>query len=348
MIRYIFKRFLGFIPTLFIISLFTFSLNKLSPGDPVEMRFKEYAGMQNGGVVLPTVYQELRRQMGLDKPNFYFSVINKPFWHFYLPSFRWNGFDNQYQSWISGFVSLNSTKSYYDGRPVGEKLWFPIRITFFLGLFSIILSFLISIPLGVFSASMPNSAFDKITNYILLIFYSVPTFWLATMAVIFFTNDTYHFKIASVGLPDATKSVLTILPNLILPVCCMSMHILSYITKQIKEAVKESMNEEYIKTARGKGLNHTEVVWRHAFRNALFPMISILGNMFPHLIIGSFVVEIIFNIPGMGNEAYSAFTRQDYPVLYALIMFTAIMTLIGNMLADILLTFANPQINLED
>jgi peptide/nickel transport system permease protein len=131
---------------------------------------------------------------------------------------------------------------------------------------------------------------------------------------------------------------------MVLPIVCMSLHSLSFLSRQIQGAVTTALQAEYIKTATAKGLSYKTTIWRHAFRNALFPMITILGNMLPHLVVGSFVVEIIFNIPGMGREAFSAFNRQDYPVLYAITMCAAFMTLLGNLLADTLFRLADPRI----
>jgi len=348
--KYIAKRILQFIPTLLLITLITFGLTRIAPGDPVESRYKENVGIEKGMIVDSIVYRSLSHEMGLDKPVFYFTIHPQPVSIFYLPRFHWNGSDNQYQHWLFGIMKGDFGTSYSDQRTVADKLATPLLITLAMSLSSMLLSFGLAVPLGVYTATHRGSRLERLITNSLFAFYAVPLFWLATLAVVFLTNNSYSLKIASVGLEDLPSDasgwvkIVENIPHFILPVACISLHSLAFIARQMRGSMVEALEQEYIKTAKAKGLGRGAIVWKHAFRNSLFPLITLIGQSFSAVVAGSLVVEIIFNIPGMGWEAYKAVNQNDYPMVYAVVLLGAIMTLTGSLIADILYRWANPRL----
>ncbi len=349
---YFLKRMLFFLPVLWLISIMVFALQSVAPGDPVTARFKENSGTERGVVVDGLLYQAKAKEMGLDKPLFYAGVRAKPVLFFYAPVAVWHGVDNQYHHWITRFLRGDLGVSWYDDQPVAEKLASPLAVTLFMSALAFIISFGIAIPLGVYMGAAKGSRWERRTSTFLFGAYSIPLFWLATLATIFLTNNSYGLKIASIGLEDLPAGtplwgmLFVNLPHFILPVLCVSLHSLAYVARQMQAATADALRQEYIKTAKAKGASARTVLWRHAFRNALFPLITMAGQAFPALVAGSLVVEIIFNIPGMGWEAYKAFGRDDYPVVYAVAMLGSVLTLTGSLAADLIYQWANPRVQL--
>lgn len=467
MLKYIFKRLLLFLPTLLIISLVTFWLGKIAPGDPLES-LPGVGGMDNGLQVTSGDYDRAYKQYGLDKALFYFSftalaqpdtmhripgryrqeslsklvdqygnweliqnyshsledlctaiealpakadkdtkidirrsanqllemhkdirieskinslsekivtggdtLINNQLTPYirrlstnytaikqnpkhpkrYIPVIYWHGADNQYHHWVSSFLKGNFGLSYRSGQPVIDRIRTPIYWTLIINLISITLVYLLSVPLGVFSAVKKDSLSDKIITTILFILYSLPTFWIGTMLLVFFTNPEYGmnwFEGAGLGnLPSSAPfwdRFWETARHLILPVFCVTYGALAFMSRQVRGGMIEVLNQDYIRTARAKGLSTNTVVWKHSFRNALFPLITIFARIFPAAIAGSIIIEQIFNIPGMGRELLTSISSKDWPVLYTIVMLVAVLTMFGNLIADMLFAFVDPRV----
>lgn len=272
----------------------------------------------------------------------------------YIPSFRWHGFDNQYHQWLANFCKGDFGLSYRNGQPVMDRIKTPIAWTIKINLIVIFMTFLLSIPLGVFSAIKKDSWIDKLTSTFLFLLFSLPTFWVGTMLLVFFTNPEYGMNwFAGAGLGNLPSDApfwdrfWETSSHLILPVFCLTYGGLAFVSRQLRGSMLEVLNQDYIRTAKAKGLSVFHIIWKHSFRNALFPLITIFAGVFPAAIAGSIVIETIFNIPGMGREVIEAIFAKDWPVLYTILMLVAILTMLGNLVADILYAVVDPRVKFK-
>ncbi|MDZ7878076.1 MAG: ABC transporter permease [Saprospiraceae bacterium] len=267
----------------------------------------------------------------------------------YVPSFRWHGNNNQYNSWLRNFISGNFGIA-KDDQAVFEKLKQPLSRTLLLGLSTLILGFGIGVPLGVFAANNRRKRRGKWLIKVLFAAYSLPTFWLATLAAVFLTSRFYGLKLfpeVGIGSPPVGASILENLwassAHFILPILCMSIHPIAVIARQTQAAVQDVLKREYILTAISKGLRRNQVLWRHALRNALMPLATLLAAIIPSLVTGSFAVELIFNLNGMGQTTVSALMSSDWSVVFTVLMLVSIVVLLSNLLSDILYRWLNPR-----
>ncbi|MFK8009146.1 MAG: ABC transporter permease subunit [Saprospiraceae bacterium] len=274
----------------------------------------------------------------------------------YIPTVHWYGFENQYHNWITNFIVGDFGTSYKTLRPVASEIKDAIFWTFSLMMLSIIVAYLTAIPLGVFSAKNRGLRFDKITTVILFMLYSLPSFWVATMLVVFFTTPEYGVWtdiFPSIGLGDLPSDApfwnrfWETTSHLILPVFCVSYNSLAFISRQMRGGMINVIQQDYIRTAKAKGLNKNQVIWKHAFRNSLFPIITLFANVFPAALAGSVVIEVIFNIPGMGKLTLASIFEQNYPVVFAILMLASIMTMVGMLVADILYSVADSRVSFD-
>jgi peptide/nickel transport system permease protein len=281
----------------------------------------------------------------------YQSIIDKPTRsRLFFPVFYWYGFDNQYHHWISKFFKGNFGKA-KDGRTVAQKLSIPLSITLFMSIPAIVLAYLIGVPLGIFTAANRQKHSGKWLMKTIFALYSLPTFWIALMAIRFLTSPQYGFNIfPSAGLSDlysafsVPKYLLLNIPRFILPILCMIIHPIAYIARLTQGAIIDNLSLDYVRTARAKGQTQGQILRKQILKNALFPLITLLGTMLPLLIGGSFIIEFVFNIKGMGCVAFDAIGEKDWQVVYTVLMFSAIMVLLGALISDILYKWANPRI----
>ncbi len=272
-----------------------------------------------------------------------------------IPAFRWHGLDNQYHHWISGFVRGDFGMSVFDRRPAGDKIKPALFWTLVLNLAGILLAFLLAVPLGVWSAVKRGKTFDKITSLGLFMLYSLPAFWIGTMLLVFFTTREYGMNIfPGPGLgnvpSDASwwEKILLAAPHLFLPVVCIAYPALAFISRQARGGMVDVLGQDFIRTARAKGLPEGAVIWRHGFRNALFPVITLIASVFPAAIAGSVTIEFIFNIPGMGWLTYNAILMKDWPIVFAILMLGAVLTIAGMLVADVLYALTDPRVRFRE
>lgn len=276
------------------------------------------------------------------------------------PSISFNT-DNRYHRWLFGdgegmlgAIRGDFGVSYQSGQKVGKIIASHVGFTLLFSLGGIFLAYLISLPLGVYAAVKKNSWFDRVSSVVLFLLYSMPSFWLATLLLMCFANpDTlYWFETSGIkpaqGYPvDANifQKFIISLPYIVLPLICFTYSSLAFLSRTLRVSVLENIKQDYITTARAKGLPQNKVVWRHAFRNSLLPLITVLANVFPYAIGGSVILETVFTLPGMGFETYRAILGQDYPVIMAMLTLTAVLTIIGLLVQDILYAIADPRIS---
>ena len=276
---------------------------------------------------------------------------NKTIGQLYIPRFHWFGFDNQYHHWLSQFLKGNFGLAKND-QTVLEKLKPALSITFVLGVFAIILSFLIGIPLGVFVATHRHKSSGRWVMRGIFAVYSLPSFWLATLAAMFLTTRYYGMKIfPNVGFANDIPTGATIWESLfwsaghlVLPIICMALHPSTVIARQMQGAIGNVLKKDFIQTARAKGLPQNRIIWHHAVRNALTPLITLFGQMIPSMITGAFAVELIFNLQGMGRTTLEAIFSNDWSVVYAVLMLLSLLILLSNVLVDVLYRWFNPRV----
>ncbi|MBM4141478.1 MAG: ABC transporter permease [Nitrospira sp.] len=320
MLLYIIKRLLLMIPLIFGITLITFTVIHIAPGSPVEvqteMSLKASAQAK----------ENLKKLYGLDKP-----------------------LHIQYLDWLKRFVSLDFGKSFVDGRKVVDKIIERIPITLTINVLSLILIFITAIPIGILSATKQYSLFDKLSTVFVLVGFSTPTFWLALLLMILFGVNMGILPISGIQSIDIAgmgpfERLLDWIRHLILPVGVSAFGGIAGLSRYSRSGMLEVIRQDYIRTAKAKGLTESKVVFRHAFRNALMPIVTILGLSVPGLIGGGVIFETIFAIPGMGQLFYLSTMSRDYPTIMGILVIGAVLTLLGNLIADISYALVDPRI----
>ena len=258
-------------------------------------------------------------------------------------------------TWFSRVLTLEFGDSFYYRRPVMDLLKERLPVTLQLNILSFFFIYLFSIPLGVFSATHQDSVRDKIVTILLFILYSLPTFWVAEMLILFTSGGSFLdiFPSHYLHSPDAEDlSRWAYLKDwawhLILPVFCLTYGGIAYISKQMRAGMLESIRQDYIRTALAKGLPYWIAIYKHALRNALIPIITLLGYLLPALLGGSVIIEEIFSLNGVGKLSFEAVFNRDYPVVMTLALISAVLTLIGLFISDVLYVIIDPRISFED
>jgi len=292
---------------------------------------------------------------------------NETSWKRYIPTLFFSGTHNQYHRWLfgeakwfgdepdptkgRGFIRGDFGISFFSKRPVKSIIWDGLWITMLISFLVIVIEYLISIPLGVALSTRKDSTFDSAATVALFITYSLPVFWIGTMAIFFLCSPDYLDIFPPFGLGDATwedgffYKLGDLAYHLALPLIIASYSSFAYLSRQMRGSMLAVLKQDYIRTARAKGLTESNVVWRHAFRNSLLPIITIFASFFPALIGGSIILEFLFTIPGLGQITYAAVIQKDYPMILTNTMFAAILTLVGYLVSDILYAVVDPRIS---
>jgi peptide/nickel transport system permease protein len=270
-----------------------------------------------------------------------------------LPALRFHGTDNQYHHWLTKVLIGDFGTSLVDRRPVTGKIWRALRWTALLNGLALLVVFLVSIPLGLYAAGYRNSWFDRVTTAGLFLLFGVPSFWLATLLTNFFTTPAFgmdFFPSMGFGEVTADASFFELLrvraAHLFLPVMCMAYPSWAYVSRHLRRSAGQEMGQAYVKTARLKGVSHGRLLWGHVLRNASFPIITLLGGIFPALLAGSVLIERIFNLPGMGQLLYNAALASDWPVVVILVLLNGLLTAVGLLVADLGYALADPRVRL--
>ncbi len=271
----------------------------------------------------------------------------------YVPTFRWHGLDNQFHHWFFNLISGDFGYSLTTKQSATDRIIPALKWTLLINVIAIFIAYGLSIPMGVKSAVKKGSRFDKATTLGFFMMYSLPRFWLGTLLLIFFTTKVYGMEwfhgvwAGNMKFSNFGTDFWNTLGHLVLPVFCVVYPSVAFLTRQMRSAMLDALGQDYIRTARAKGLPENVVVWKHAFRNALFPLITIFASVFPASIVGSVAVEYIFNIPGMGKTMLESCLQYDWPIVFAILMLGAILTLVGILIADILYAVADPRVSFD-
>ena len=321
--RYILKRLFLMVPMLIGISFIMFVVMHLAPGDPASIRY----GLN------PDVSQSARanfsKMYDLDKP-----VIV------------------QFALWMKRMALFDFGRSLMDERSVISQILSRLPATLLLEITSLLVIFFLALPIGILSAVKRNSLFDRVMTVVVFIGYAMPTFWLALILIVIFGLKLHWFPISGMS-PWYTAymgefaRLTDLLWHMVLPVVVTAFGGLAALSRYSRSSMIEVMQENYILTARAKGLSEKRVIFVHALKNALLPIVTILGLTLPGLISGSFIFETIFSWPGMGRLGYEAIMNYDYPMVMGVGVIATLLTLVGIFLSDVTYALVDPRIRLE-
>ncbi|MDP9874971.1 ABC transporter permease [Agrobacterium tumefaciens] len=311
MLAVLIRRLVSLVITLFAVSLIIYVVMGLLPGDP--------AAIMLGTSASPDTLAALQKQMGLDQP---------------LPL--------RYLHWLAGVFRGDFGQSYTYGVPVAGLILERLAVTLPLALLAVCLSVKIAIPLGVAAARNRNGALDFVAGLFSHVGIAVPGFWVGLLLIIVFST-TLGWMPAG-GFPGWTPSFSAGLTALILPAVALALSQAGVLTRVCRSAVLEVMNEDFVRTARAKGLSERVALWRHAVPNAMIPVVTMIGLQFTFLIAGAVLVENVFNLPGLGRLAYQALTQRDIVVMQSVVLFFSALVIIMNFVVDIAYLLIDPRL----
>ncbi len=306
------RRLLSLVFVIFSITFLTFIVGYLAPGDPILVMM--------GPRRDPTIYANLRHQYGLDLP----------WWQ-------------QYFNYVGGLLHGDLGLSYrYQGRSVNQILGSGIWVSISLGAMALALSLLIGIPTGILASLRQNSWFDRLSMVFMLALYAIPIFVMIPIMRAF-----NYFVLYRNGLPSLPPAGWGTPAHWVMPVIVLSAVNMAYLSRLTRSSMLDTLRQDYIRTAHAKGLHNRQVVVRHALRNALLPIVTVIGPSLAFVVTGSFVVESLFAIPGVGFIGVQAITQRDYPVIQGTTVVLAVAVVVMNLVTDILYTVLDPRIKAE-
>ena len=327
---YILRRILLMIPTLFGITIVSFIVINLAPGGPVEQKLQEMRMGDSRAVgVSQDVIDALNKQYGFDKPLL-----------------------TRYGIWIKNLAHLDFGESFKYEEPVTELIASKFPVSLLFGLASLILSYLVCVPLGVFKAVKNGSAFDRVTSFLLFVAYSMPSMMLGILLLVFFAGASYFnwFPISGIhsdGYAELTAAgkILDTVHHAILPLFCYVISGFTFLTLLMKNSMLDVIKLDYIRTAKAKGLVDKSVYMKHALRNALIPVLTSMSGFVTIFFTGTLIIEMIFNLDGMGLLTYTAVSSRDYNVLMGLIFFQSVLFMVVRLATDLLYVAVDPRID---
>jgi peptide/nickel transport system permease protein len=322
MLHYLIRRTFQLVPLLFFISAFIYLLLYLMPGDPLYRMLEDVPNLR------PQDYERLRKLYGLDDPVYI-----------------------QYWKWLWQLVQLNPGYSREYGQPVIDIILPALKNTLVLTITAVVIGKLIAILLGIFSAVRQYSIGDYILTAITFISYSVPAFWLALMLIIVFSVKLGWLPTSGMAgmdfTPGSWEASVDWVKHLILPVSVLAISEIIQVQRFMRSSLLEVLRQDYLTTARAKGLSEKVVIGRHALKNALIPVVTIIAVTMPRVVGGSTVVETVFAYPGMGRLLFTSIMGNDYVVAMTVVMIIAVTVVFFNLLADIIYGWLDPRIRYQ-
>ena len=310
--RYVAQRLLLLIPVLFVISVVVFSLMHLIPGDPAQV----ILGFENTD---PAQLAAVRRDLGLDRPVYV-----------------------QYGRWLGRVLSGNLGTSVRTGRPIGALILEALPFTLELAIYAVVLAILIAVPVGTLAGTTSSRLADGTMQTLTLLGLSLPAFWVGAMFILLFSVHLRWFPVLT--FPALLDAPLANLRGFFLPALTLAVPNAAAIARMVRASLVSVRREEYVKVARAKGLSERLVVRRHMLKNALIPVVTLIGIVTGYLLGGSIVVEQVFAIPGVGRMGLQAIVQRDYPVLQAVVLIVTALFVLMNLLVDLIYVFLDPRI----
>ena len=312
--RYVLQRLLALIPVVFIVSIVTFAFIHLLPGDPVVALMGPEAGNAS-----PERIQARRHELGLDRA----LVV-------------------QYVDWVGSAVRGDLGVSAVTNQKVSEALSDRFPVTLHLALASLLVAVIIAVPAGITSAYRRNTPLDRVLTILALTGVAMPSFWLGILLILLFAVQFQWLPPS--GFVSITTDPLECLRHLVLPAIALGTVQSAVIMRQVRSSLLEVLREDYVRTARAKGLNERKVIAGHALRNAMLPVVTVVGIQVSALLGGSVVVETVFAMPGLGRYAVDAIFIRDYPVVQAVVLVTALIVVLSSLMTDLSYALLDPRI----
>jgi peptide/nickel transport system permease protein len=311
MIAYIVRRLLLLVPVLLIVGVIVFTLLHLAPGDPASMMLGREATLEQE--------EALRQRLGLDEP---------------LPV--------QFVKWFWGVLRLDFGESLFIGKPVTEALLDRVEPTGLLAFYSLLFAVVIAIPAGVLAAVRPNSLLDRLLMLLSISGAAIPGFYFGILLILFFAVNLNWLP--SGGYTNVGDDPIEHLRYMILPAFALGFSGAGFLARIVRSTMLDTLNEEYVRTAYAKGLLQRHVVIGHALRNALIPVMTVIGILLASMLGGAVVIETVFNIPGMGRLLVQSVTRRDYPIVQGAVMTIAAVEVLVMLVVDVLFVFVDPRV----
>jgi microcin C transport system permease protein len=328
---YIIRRLFLLAPTFLLITLISFFIMQLAPGGPLEMKLRGAKGGEMSSQRTATVEakEAISKLYGFDKP-----------------------IHERYVSWLKNVVMLDFGESLFEYRPVMEMIWERLGIALLFGVPATIVGYVLSVFMGVVKAIKKDSLLDRVSTVTAFVTYSIPTMVVGIYLIMVFSVKLDLLPV--IGLHDDEYESFTTFEYLIdlgrhfaLPFTCYILGSFAFLTELQKKSMLEELRKDYIRTAWAKGLSERTVYFKHAFRNALLPIVTSLRNVLLSFLGASFIVEMMFTIPGLGYLGWSALLNRDYPVIMANLTITAVLGMLGMLLTDVLYTIVDPRIDFD-
>lgn len=310
MLKYIAKRLLQLIPTLIIVSILIFSIVRFIPGDPITLLY----GITEGAGTDQAYIEYMKDQYGLNDP-----------------------YHVQYARWIGDFAKGDLGTSIYTHKPIAVELANRYKSTLILAIGGTLVGALIGIAFGIIAATNHNRWIDRLVMSMSVISVSTPSFFLAILLMLFFS--IYLGWLPSMGLDSVSHAIL--------PVLTLGLHAIGMIARTTRSSMLDVMEQDYIRTAKSKGVTHKVIVLKHSLKNALIPILTAVGLRFGSLLVGSAVVERVFSIKGLGRFMVDGISNRDYPVIQSTVLVFAISFVLVNTLVDILYAAVDPRVKLD-
>jgi peptide/nickel transport system permease protein len=312
--RYLIRRLLATIPVLILVSVIVFSLIRLVPGDPITILLGESYDQQ--------VADRLRQELGLDRP-------------IYL----------QYGIWLGRLAQGDLGRSIRTNQPVLEAVGARVRPTVQIASLALLLSVLIALPLGVVSATRRGTISDAAASGLAVLGVSAPTFLIGLLLIFVFAGQLHWFPTS--GYTDIFQDPVAGFKSMVMPAVTLALGLTAVGMRMTRSSLLEALNQDYIRTARSKGLHERAVVLAHGLRNALIPLVTILGLQMGSLMAGTVITETVFAIPGVGRLVVDSIFARDYPILQGVVLLTAFTFIVSNLVADLLYAALDPRIRLD-
>ncbi len=313
MFQYIVRRLLVALPVLLGVTVISYFIISLAPGDVVDLLVDPNVSASDK--------EALRESLGLNDP-----------------------IHVRYAKWLGEVLQGNLGYSYVNGQKVANRIGERMVPTFTLSLFALFIAYLVAVPVGVVSATRQYSFIDYISSIVALIGVSIPNFFLGIGLIYMFSLKLKLLPVSGMYTLGGENNLFDLLRHLMLPAIVLSAGTMGQVTRFTRSAMLDVVRQDYIRTARAKGVSNTLVVYKHALRNALIPVITLLGLQIPNLLSGAIITEQIFSWPGMGRLTLEAISSRDYPVLMGLNLMAAILVVIGGLLSDALYALTDPRI----